>query len=98
MIKELIQKLEYIQIRIENIQNSYETASKENSDLVKENNALKLLLEEKNRELVELKEQIKIVKLAQNFTNEDNEGKKELKKKINHYIKEIDKCIDILNN
>ena len=97
MIKKINQKLEHIQIKVENIQNQYEAILNANRNLLKENNELKLELEAKNSELNTLREKIKIIKLAKNFTEDDQDQNKELKQKLNFYIKEIDKCIEILN-
>jgi len=48
----------------------------------------------------ELNNQIKIIKLARNIGSTDSESAdvKELKRKINEYIKEIDHCITMLND
>jgi hypothetical protein len=47
-----------------------------------------------------LHNQIKILKLAENFKNEasGDESSTELKNKIQDFIKEIDKCISLLNS
>ena len=53
--------------------------------------------EEVNQKLTE---QIKIIKLAQNISQDQKSGAdvSELKRKINEYIKEIDSCIVMLND
>lgn len=62
-------------------------------------NTLKQQLEKEQQETQELRNKIKIIKLAQNLgsSNNDDAGIVELKKKLNEYIKEIDHCITMLN-
>ena len=75
---------------------------KQYSRLQKENDRLKEELQQsKNREagtlerVDELQQQISILKLATGDMNERD--RKEFDKKINSYIKEIDKCISFLS-
>lgn len=46
--------------------------------------------------LSELTEQNKLIKLAKNFSNSGSDGF-EMKIKINELVREIDRCIDLLN-
>ncbi|NNC94084.1 MAG: hypothetical protein HKN92_00875 [Chitinophagales bacterium] len=93
----MINKLEHVQIKVENLQNQFEALESANRNLLKSNNELKLELEGKNTELKNLQEKIKIIKLAQNISENDNQQNKELKQKLNFYIREIDKCIETMN-
>lgn len=46
----------------------------------------------------ELKEQIKTIKLAQSIsTGSGDQSSRQVKMKINEYIREIDKCLSLLN-
>jgi regulator of replication initiation timing len=63
--------------------------NKENENLLNENNLLKL---ENNN----LKEQIKIIKLAKSLSLSGQDTGK-VKIKINELVKEIDKCISVMN-
>ena len=68
---------------------------KEELSLVKEQNSdLKALLREKDEQLSSFQNQIKIGKIVKEI---DSDGDVELKKKIDEYIKEIDKCITHLS-
>lgn len=56
----------------------------------------------KNAEIEELNNKNKILKLAKNISADKNDSTEiekntELKRKINEYIKEVDKCIAMLN-
>jgi len=45
----------------------------------------------------EMNEQIKMLKLAKKIDGEDNSSSKEVKLMINEMVREIDKCIALLN-
>ncbi len=48
-------------------------------------------------EIDELKDKYKILKMSRKLDGDQNENSKELKLKINEMVKEIDKCIALLN-
>lgn len=58
------------------------------------------ILKEQEEVIEKLKEQIKIIKLAQNIGQDPKSSAdiSELKRKINEYIKEIDNCMVMLND
>lgn len=69
-------------------------------DLDSANNRINVLENELNREKSDasmLKEQNKMIKLAKNLSKEGRDTF-DVKIKINQVLKEIDKCIDILND
>ena len=68
-------------------------------DLESANSKINVLEEELNQNKTDtsmLKEQNKMIKLAKNLSNEGKDTF-DVKIKINQVLKEIDKCIDILN-
>ncbi|HLP21925.1 MAG TPA: hypothetical protein VK174_16545 [Chitinophagales bacterium] len=71
-----------------------------NNELEAEVRRLKDSLDEKEQKNEELLNKIKIIKLAQNMgaPGTENPDVKELKRKVNEYIKEIDHCITMLND
>lgn len=73
------------------------------ADLQRENAELKeeiVKLEEKQKELVkqtsDLTERLKLTVVTQKILN--NKDKQETKKQINDWVREIDKCINLLTN
>ena len=48
-------------------------------------------------EINELKEKYKILKMSKKLDGQETENSTELKLKINEMVKEIDKCIALLN-
>ncbi len=67
----------------------------ENENLINEIQGLKLANLEQKQKILQLEEKIKILKLAK--TLEKKEGTVEAKLKINELVREIDKCIGLLN-
>ena len=57
-----------------------------------ENQELKTGLKTRDEQLFNFKNQIKITKIVDNI-NPENESASDLKKKVDEYIREIDKCI-----
>ena len=63
-----------------------------------ENEELKETLNNKAQLLNRIEEELKALKIAKNMgTDVDQDVKRELKKQIDHYIKEIEGCLTILN-
>jgi len=91
-----------LDIHIKRIHEKLERLLKQYNDLQKENNHLKKDIERSSRQasvnqqtIETLKQQVEVLKLSSG--NWDENGKKEFEKRINHYIKEIDKCIALLS-
>lgn len=60
--------------------------------------AIEKELDDKNNLVDELNGKIQMLKLAKSISGEEKTPEKtEIKRKINEYIKEIDKCIALLN-
>ncbi|MCD8529016.1 MAG: hypothetical protein LRY27_03435 [Chitinophagales bacterium] len=62
------------------------------------NLALQNELNNSKTQIKDLQEKLQMLKLAKSIGNEEiKEEKTDLKRKINEYIKEIDRCIALLN-
>ncbi len=90
-----------LDVHIKRIQEKLQLLLKRYHELQKENNQLKKELEKslkqslQNQQTIEtLKQQAEVLKISSG--NWDENDKKEFEKRINHYIKEIDKCIALL--
>ena len=75
------------------------------SQAIKQNATLKLNIEqlqidkqESQNKIANLTDQLKTLKLAQALTGSGDQDSRQMKTKINEYIKEIDKCLALLNN
>lgn len=72
--------------------NDHKTLKDELKGLKLENHELKTDLRKRDEQLHHFKNQIKITKIVDHINPEDN-GVSELKRKVDEYIREIDKCI-----
>ena len=91
-----------LDVHIKRIHEKLERLLKQYNDLQKENNLLKKEIERSSRQAMvnqqtieTLKQQVEVLKISSG--NWDENDKKEFEKRINHYIKEIDKCIALLS-
>ena len=74
----------------------YELIRKEKLLLEQENDASVADLESKKKEILNLKERIKLMNMSKSGDASKQEVK-ETRLKINEYVREIDKCIALLN-
>ncbi|MEI9921260.1 MAG: hypothetical protein WDO14_21120 [Bacteroidota bacterium] len=72
--------------------NEHKALKEEVRSLKLENHDLKSSLKGRDDQLINFKNQIKITKIVDNINPEDG-SVTELKKKVDEYIREIDKCI-----
>jgi len=81
-LEKLIEKLGQIQL--------------EKSDLQADNHTLNYKLEEKERKIIALQDKVKLMNISKSV-DIDKDDIKATKLKINEYVREIDKCIALLN-
>ena len=74
----------------------YKSLSDRKKVLEEENNILSDKLELRNKEIITLKEKIKLMNISKSVDS-SNVELKETRLKINEYVREIDKCIALLN-
>jgi len=91
-----------LEIHLKRIHEKLQQVLKQYAILEKENEKLREDLEKTNNQFLkseqtieELKQKIEILKISSGSWNEDD--KKEFEKRINFYLKEIDKCIVLLS-
>tara|TARA_B110000495_G_scaffold186086_1_gene184331 strand:- start:358 stop:642 length:285 start_codon:yes stop_codon:yes gene_type:complete len=75
----------------------YQSAQKEKEETLTENNQLISDLSDKEKTIKSLEEKIKLLRITKSVSTQDNERNKESRQKINEYVREIDKCIALLN-
>ena len=91
----LEQHIQRINEKIQQLLKQFRASQRENEKLKKELADIKALHAERSQLIDELEQKVAILKTA---TNNMNEGdKKELEKRLNQYIKEIDRCIGLLS-
>ena len=89
--------IESLKKRIEMLISLYERGAAENLALKRENARLKADLEECSNKLKKKEEKLDKIVLANAFAT-SGENVKEARQKIARIVKEIDKCISLLNN
>jgi len=90
------QHLKRIQDKLQVLLKNYEGMRKENALLLGELAELKNKLSAQQKTTDELKQQVSILKLSSGEMNDAE--KKEFEKRINGYLKEIDRCIALLES
>ena len=93
-MKQLINSIE---IKMNKLINKYNQLKIENTNLLKNNNDLQLVLDEKNNKILDLQNKVKLMNITKNV-DRDKDEIKSTRLKINEYVREIDKCIALLNN
>lgn len=69
----------------------------ENSTLKNDISSLKATINQKEEQLIKLKKENEVLSIAKTLSG-DGGSNKEVKLKINELVREIDKCISLLNN
>lgn len=98
MQQALSEKIGGIESKVRQLASKLERLQEENNGLLDENKKLKKDLIQKNTEIIGLEKRSKILPLAAKTNGSEDKRSKQLKKEIAQYIKEIDKCIDWLQN
>jgi chromosome segregation ATPase len=92
---DLSQQIQKVTDKLQILLKQYSDAQKEVQKLTKENTSLKSLVEEKNQQTLQLQQKVEALRLTSVSLNDD--VKKDLEKRINVYLKEIDNCLALLN-
>ena len=93
-MKNLVQNIEE---KVQRIIFLYDDIKKKKEILEEENIQLKKEISEKVDSLKELEESIKLIRISKSTDTQDAEKNKASRQKINEYVREIDKCIALLN-
>ncbi|MBS1505348.1 MAG: hypothetical protein JSS79_01770 [Bacteroidetes bacterium] len=78
--------------KIQILLNEHKSLKDEIRTIKLENHELRTDLRKRDEQLTSFKNQIKITKIV-DYINPEDEGISELKRKVDEYIREIDKCI-----
>lgn len=93
----MINIISSLEIKINKLLSSFNNLKLVNDDLKNEKFRLSLELEDKYKEINALNDKIKIMSISKSV-DVSNSDVKETRLKINEYIREVDKCIALLNN
>ena len=83
--------------RVEKLVSAQSNLKNENAELRSRNSELEQVVSDQKNVLSKLEEENKVVKIAKAVTDDD-EDRKEQRKRLNELVREVDKCIALLNN
>lgn len=92
-----LEQLDKIYRKAEQLAEGYDKLKADKLELKTENEKLIALLKEQGEQIEQLEHELKVVKVAKQLSAFPDEDRTEMKKKINEFIKEIDKCVALLN-
>ncbi len=95
-MSDTLEAIHLLELKLKDLLTRYEFLRKENEVLLQQNSDLQVLLNEKEQDLVHQRKQFDILKVAKTIEG-SNEDSRNTKLKINALIREIDKCITLLN-
>ena len=93
----MINLVENIEKKVSKLIILYQSVQKEKQEIFTENKKLRLDLSEKDKSIKKLEETIKLLRITKSVSTQDDARNKESRQKINEYVREIDRCIALLN-
>jgi HAMP domain-containing protein len=85
-----------IEVKVGKLIAKYDKLNAEKLDLQRNNNTLNVRLQEKESQIVALQDKVKLMNISKSV-DASKEEVKSTRLKINEYVREIDKCIALLN-
>jgi len=95
-MSEISQRVDFISSKLRRISELMESLKRDNESVKAQNAALELRLDEEKQKFAALTEDYNRIKLARNLVSASGD-KAEMKFKVNELVREIDKCIGLLN-
>lgn len=89
-------QLKELRNKVEKLINLHERMMQEHQQLLKEQDQYKIKIKEQQLLIAELEEKNRITRLGQMVSGSD-QNTREIKLKINEYIREIDRCLALIN-
>ena len=88
--------IDSIEIKLERLISTYNGIQVDKLNLQKNNDALNVKLQNQEKEIAALQDKIKLMNISKSV-DVNTEDVKATRLKINEYVREIDKCIALLN-
>ena len=95
MKNELLKQADDILARSKRVAERYVTLQEQNTKLKSEVESLRQELKTKQKQLEEVEQSMKVINIG-NAALQNSEDTQELKKKLNEYIREVDRCINFI--
>lgn len=96
LMSNTLEAIHLLQVKLQDLLDRYEFLKEENQILLQQNGKLHVLLNENEQQLVAYEQELELLKVAKTIEG-SNEDTRNTKLKINALIREIDKCITLLN-
>lgn len=98
-MQNLSEKLGNVELKVRQLALKLDRLQNENSSLLEENNQLKNSITANNNRVIELEQKLLgSQQVLEKKRNDGPESSKKLRKDIEQYIQEVDKCIEWLQN
>lgn len=97
MIQTLHKQADELRSRVQRVSEKVDQFKQANLKLKDEVNQLRDELKQKSTELKQTEDRVKTVSMVNNMPTQSSAQVKEMKHKLNEYIREIDRCINKLN-
>ncbi len=88
--------IDNIEIKLEKLILEYNNIKIDKSNLQKNNDVLNARLQNQEKEIVALQDRIKLMNISKSV-DVNSDDRKATRLKINEYVREIDRCIALLN-
>ena len=85
-----------IEVKVGKLIAKYDHLNAEKLDLQRNNNTLNVRLQEKESQIVALQDKVKLMNISKSVDASEEEVRS-TRLKINEYVREVDKCIALLN-
>ena len=85
-----------IEVKVGKLIAKYDQLNAEKLDLQRNNNTLNVRLQDKESKIADLQDKVKLMNISKSV-DASKEEVKSTRLKINEYVREIDKCIALLN-
>lgn len=93
---EIVSQLIHLEKKIGKLIGYCDALEAEKTALKEQNEAMQVTVSKQQSELKEQEERIRVLKLARSVST-NSEKTIDIKQKINEFVREIDKCINLLN-
>jgi chromosome segregation ATPase len=96
-IEAIQQKINFVQQKIEQQKTEIATLLLDKETLVQQLATMEADKQQSANQIKDLEAQVQVMKLAKSLSDDDDIKKVELKKMISNMIKEVDKCLAVVN-
>ena len=88
--------IENIEIKLAKLIEKFNQVKLENSNLHRDNDTLNAKIKDQEKKIFDLQDKVKLMNITKSV-DRNQEDVKSTRLKINEYVREIDKCIALLN-